>query len=160
MATPFRIREDSKLWFNHIDRDSKDPKFNTDFDILYFCFMASLAVGGRKEDRPVSETRELVDYYPDRYKSRGRHLVALFLKLELDRLGIAMDEKEAVHEAISRLVDPTSHNYLSDFGIREFNKYVFGGFEVLLDWFNDKPRSLHAFLLMYNKRLQAGVGDK
>lgn len=38
--------------------------------------------------------------------------------------------------------------YLSGEGVREFNKYAHGGHEVLLEWFEYRPRSLETFLLL------------
>ncbi len=153
----FRIRKIAKKWFKHIDKDSQEKGFNTDFDILYFCFMAGITARPRRKfDVVQNETIEIIDYFPDRYKGdRGRLLVALFLASELEELGIMMNEKKEVHKEISRLISPDSQTSLSNEGFREFNKYVYGGFEVLLDWFNDQPRSLETFLQMYKRKVDA-----
>ena len=71
-----------------------------------------------------------------------------------------MSEKKAVHAAISRLVDPEATNHLSDDGVREFNKYGHGGYEVLLDWFDDRPRSLETFLRAFKKKVDDIQGEK
>ena len=39
---PFRIRNEAKDFFKFVDKDSSEKGFNTDFDILYFCFMAGI----------------------------------------------------------------------------------------------------------------------
>lgn len=151
----FRIRTDAKKWFKLIDKDKKG--FNTDFDILYFCFMAGITAR-RKRDIPQSQTNELVDYFPDRYTGdRGRLLIAIFLARELEALGITMREKNVVHREISRLISPDSPNYLSSEGLREFNQYIYGGFDVLLDWFNDQPRNLETFLQMYKRKVDVAL---
>lgn len=154
---PFRIRKDAKKWFKHIDKDNKEKGFNTDFDILYFCFMAGITAR-RKTDVAQSEATDMIDYFPDRYTGdRGRLLIALFLARELEELGITMSEKKVVHREISRLISPDSQNYLSSEGLREFNRYVHGGFEVLLDWFNDQPRTLETFLQMYKRKVDVAL---
>lgn len=150
----FRIQTDAKKWFKDIDKDHSDEGFATDFDILYFCFIAGIT-RELKRDAKSEQTNELVDYFPDKFTQRGKLLVALFLTRELKLLGVAITEKRAVHSAISRLIKHNAPSSLSDDGQKEFNKYVFGGYEVLLDWFDDRPRSLEAFLRMFKIKLDA-----
>ena len=80
-------------------------------------------------------------------------LVALFLASELKELGVSLSEKRDVHAAIARLVTPESTNVLSGEGVREFNKYAHGGYEVLLDWFDDRPRDLPTFLRAFKQKM-------
>jgi hypothetical protein len=155
MAQPFRIRESARTWFKEL-RDEK--MFKTDFDSFYFCFMAGVAKR-QKQAVPTEETAELVEYFPDRYGMRSKLLVALFLTRELQELGVTMAEKGAVHAAIASLVDPSSRNHLSDDGVREFNKYCHGGFDVLLDWYDDRPRALDTFLIAFKQRIDAALID-
>ncbi|MDE0211701.1 MAG: hypothetical protein OXJ64_17695 [Boseongicola sp.] len=146
----FAIRKDARFWF----RDLEDG-FDNLFDPFYFCFMAGIAEM-RKKDVPASETDSFVDNFPIRhYGNRARLLVGLFLSRELEYLGIAMNEKKTVHDAISKLVRPEAPNFLSDAGAREFNKFAHGGYEVLLDWFDDRPRSLETFLRAFWQRIEA-----
>jgi hypothetical protein len=153
MAQPFRIRENARSWFKEL-RDEK--MFRTDFDSFYFCFIAGVAVR-RKQSISSEETAELVDYFPDRYAMRSKLLVALFLTRELQELGVIMSEKGAVHAAIAGLVSPDAQNHLSDSGVREFNRYAHGGFDVLLDWYDERPRSLDTFLLVFKQRIDAAL---
>ena len=140
----FAIRKDARQWF----RDIED-EFDNLFDAFYFCFIAGITEM-RKEDIPASETDSFIDNFPVRhYGNRARLLVALFLSRELEYLGVAMNEKTTVHDAISKLVRPEAPNFLSDAGAREFNKFAHGGYEVLLDWFDDRPRSLETFLCAF-----------
>lgn len=148
---PFRLRLDARQWF----KDLRDQRvFKTDFDAFYFCFIAGVTVK-RKEAVPLDETAELVAYFPDRYNSRGKLLVGLFLKSELETLGVSMTERREVHSAIAHLITPESPNFLSDEGVREFNKYAHGGYEQLIEWFEDRPRSLETFLQGYKRRVDA-----
>ena len=139
---PFRLRLEARQWFKEL-RDQKAIK--TDFDAFYFCFIAGVTTK-RKEAASPEETAELVAYFPDRYSSRGKLLLGLFLKSELEVLGVSMDERRDVYSTISRLVTPEAPNYLSVEGVREFNKYAHGGYDQLIEWFGDKPRSLETFL--------------
>lgn len=147
----FAIRKDARDWFRDIRGD-----LDLDFDAFYFCFMAGItAAPARKKDMPAADTAALVENFPGPYKNRGRLLVALFLSRELDYLGVAMSEKKSVHSAISHLVQPEAANFLSDDGVKEFNKYAHGGYEVLLEWFDDRPRSLEAFLRTFKRKVDA-----
>lgn len=148
---PFRLRNEADKWFRNINKSSKNG-FQTDFDSYYFCFIAGITCG-RKKTVPISETSELVEYFPDRFKMRGKLIVALFLCRELIGLGVQFKEKKAVHNAISKLINPNSPSFLSDDGMKEFNKYANGGFEVLTEWFSDRPRSLDTFLMLFKVKL-------
>lgn len=156
MAQPFRIRENARSWFKEL-RDEK--MFRIDFDSFYFCFMAGIAAR-QKKTVPSEDTAELIDYFPDRYAMRSKLLVALFLTRELQELGVMMSEKDAVHGAIARLVDPGAQNHLSDAGVREFNRYAHGGYEVLLDWYDDRPRSLDTFLMVFKQHIDAKLAQE
>ena len=153
---PFRLRLDARQWF----KDLRDQRvFKTDFDAFYFCFITGVIVK-RKEAVPLDETAELVAYFPDRYGSRGKLLVGLFLKSELEVLGVSMDERREVHSAIAHLVATEASNHLSDEGVREFNKYAHGGYEQLIEWFEDRPRSLETFLRSFKRRIDQEIADK
>jgi hypothetical protein len=148
---PFRLSNEVEKWFKDIGKTSKGG-FQTDFDAYYFCFIAGIT-SGRKKGLPASETRELVEYFPDRFKTRGKLIVALFLCRELIELGVQFKEKNTMHTAISRLIKTESPSYLSDEGMTEFNKYAHGGYEVLTEWFDERPRSLDTFLRLFKAKL-------
>ena len=114
----------------------------------------------RKEMVPLDETHELVAYFPDRYSSRGKLLVGLFLKSELELLGVSMDERREVHSTIAHLVMPEAPNFLSDEGVREFNKYAHGGYEQLIEWFEDRPRSLETFLRSFKRKVDQNLAAR
>lgn len=143
----FAIRKDARDWFKDIRGD-----LDLDFDAFYFCFIAGVTAK-RKKDILAADTASLVDNFPGPYRSRGRLLVSLFLSRELQFLGITMAEKRTIHSAIARLVNPDAPNYLSDEGVREFNKYCHGGYEVLLEWFEYRPQSLETFLRTFKRRI-------
>jgi hypothetical protein len=157
---PFRIREDALAWFKVL-YDRKEFRIN--FDAFYFCLVAGIVVR-RKLSLPQDETPELVNYFPEHYNgARAQTLIALFLKTELDELGVAMgeaSEKRDVHAAIAKLVDYSSPSKLSAPGVEQFNQYAHGGFEVLTEWFYDKPRSLETFLRAFKLKVDSALAEK
>jgi hypothetical protein len=125
-----------------------------DFDMYYLCLMAGIA-SGRKEDVPTAETTELVDEFPGEYRANGRLITAAFLARELRAMGIQYSERAALHSAIRQLIDPLAASHLSDAGMKEMNRYSYGGFEVLTEWFQDRPRAIETFLPLYRRHLAA-----
>ena len=158
----FFIRKKARDWFfqNIWKEFSALPgaKNAPNFDAFYFCFIAGI-VANRKTDLPAEETAQLVPEFPEAYKSRGALLVALFLKREIRGQGAMLTEQESVHDDISKLVDPGAANMLSDYGAREFNKYSFGGYEVLLEWFDDRPQTLETFLRRFKLKLDEALSN-
>lgn len=148
---PFRLRKDTRKWFKNVE-----SAFDLDFDMYYLCLMAGLAVG-RKEDIPIGDTTELVDDFPGDYRAKGRLVLSLFLSRELKALGVKLSERTTLHSAIHRLVDPLSASHLSDAGLKEMNRYSFGGFEVLTEWFDDQPRTIETFLPLYKRKLDTAL---
>lgn len=145
---PFRLRKDAREWFKGISDD-----LALDFDIFYFCLMAGLATG-RKAFLPANEATDLAQDFPGDYRSRGRIIVALLLTRELKKLGIKFEERATLHREIGKLIDPLSSTHLSSPGMDEINNYSFGGFDVLTDWFDDRPRHLETFLPQYRQYLK------
>ncbi|MCY4462439.1 MAG: hypothetical protein OXC26_18905 [Albidovulum sp.] len=150
---PFRLRLDAREWFKYL---REQGAFKVDFDSFYFCFMAGVTTR-RKETVPLDETAELVAYFPDRYAARGRLLVGLFIKSELELLGVSMEERREVHSTIAKLVTPEAPNFLSDEGVREFNRYAHGGYDQLVEWFEERPRALDTFVRGYKRRVETAV---
>lgn len=151
----FRLRHEARSWFSAL-REKRSPGFEIDFDAYYFCFVAGIAAN-RKMDLPNAETVELVDAFPGKYRSRGKVLIALFLSQELTAAGVEMEEKATVHSLIARLVDPMSPSSLSAEGQVEFNRYAHGGFDVLRDWFIERPRSAQVFARTFKRKLDEAI---
>lgn len=152
----FAIKEEARDWFKGIRQDlvalsGERVRSSPDFDAFYFCFVAGLA---KKRKIEASKTIPITENFPGPYSERGRLLIALFLIYELEYLGIRMNEKKTVHDKISELVDPNTPNFLSDEGVREFNKFAHGGYEVLSEWFTEQPQSLEVFLRTFNKKIR------
>lgn len=150
---PFRLRRDARRWFVDVEN-----AFNLDFDMYYLCLMAGLGCK-QKADVATEETTELVDYFPGVYREKGRVIVALFLSRALRSMGIKMTERGPLHAEIAKFVDPLSPSHLSDAGMKAINRYSYGGFEVLTDWFEDRPRAIETFLPLYKRQLDAALAD-
>ena len=144
----FTIRNSARDWFQGIRGE-----LEFDFDMHYFCFIAGITEL-RKADVTSNETRDIVRNFPGTYSKRGRLIVALFLSRELAYMGITIEERNTVYNAISKLVKPDAQNYLSDEGTQEFNKFAHGGFDVLAqEWFDEPPRFLHDFLPTFHQKI-------
>lgn len=152
---PFRLRKDTRKWFKDIENAFSSGSA-PGFDMYYLCLMVGLAARC-KEDVPTSETTELVDQFPGDYRLKGRVIVALFLSRELEAMGITRSERTALHSAIAGLVNPLSASHLSEVGMKEFNKYSFGGFDVLTEWFDDRPRAVETFLPLYKRHMDQAI---
>jgi len=151
----FRLRKDAR---EKLFRPLLQPKrqVGLDFDIYYFCLMAGFATGYKK-DVPQNEAVDLVQGFPGPYKEKGRLIVALFLKTELEYLGVDLRERTTVHDTLRRLVSPASPSYLSDEGEREINKYAHAGVDTIAEWFGQPPQTLEAFLPLYKRRLESAL---
>ena len=159
----FFIRKEARRWFRDIRGEFNalpGARAAPDFDAFYFCFIAGITMN-RKESLPPEDTAQLVPGFPEAYKSRGGLLVSLFLSCELKSRGVDLTERQRVREVVSDLVQPQAQNFLSDDGVREFNKYSFGGFDVLRDWFDDRPpTSLETFLRAFKHKIDETFAAK
>lgn len=149
--TPFRVRKDARKWFNELYRDGS---FRIDFDAFYFCFVAGVATG-RKRAMTGDDTSEMTDRFPGPYGASSKILVGLFLSAEIRKLGLVMSERERVHLEIAKLVRYDSVNHLTAAGVAEFCQYAHGGYEALLEWFDDRPRTLETFERQFKRSLES-----
>jgi len=152
----FRLRKEAKAWFKEI---SDKNNLSIDFDLYYFCLMAGLAVNMRKDDFLVSDTSELVEYFPGRYKEKSRIIVSIFLSRQLSSHGVDLTDKKAAHTYISRLISPESQSLLSDEGMKQLNAYAYRGFEELITWFSVKPHTLESFLRIFSQKVTEKIKD-
>jgi hypothetical protein len=154
---PFRLLKSAEHWFRHIKSDFKDENAPL-FEMYYICLTAGLALN-KKDTTGVltSDTRELVDYYPGQFKEVGRLITALFLSKQIEALGIDMSERKSLHTEIHKLVEPLQPNQLSKYGQDEINRYSYGGFEALQEWFEDPPRQMETFLPLFKMLLDKEI---
>ncbi len=150
----FSIPRKSKDWFKNIQsRKGSGTGFELDFDIYYFCLMCGLAKP-RKESLSNSETTEIIQSFPNEYQGNRHFIVALFVKKELERLGVSLKERKALDNQLKILISPTSPTSLSDQGMKELNQYANGGFKVLTEHFPEPPRTLDNFLIGFYKLMK------
>lgn len=157
----FILRKDAREWFEPLQGSLVAPAGVPQawyFDAFYFCFIAGIVSGRKAPELPAGDDRiAVVEQFPGPYKTRGRLLVSVFLAHELMQLGVEMDDKQMVREAVARLVDPHSPNYLTADGVQELSKYAAGGFDALMEWFDYKPLVLHNFLQMFKQFVDESV---
>jgi hypothetical protein len=145
--TSFYLPETAKPWFKHIQ--SKDSGFYLDFDIYYYCLLAGLIKSKKNPELTKKEMTEVIRHFPDEYIPNMHFIIALFLKTELDFLGIQLTEKKALDKELTRLLNPSSPTRISEEGMVELNNYAFGGFRELQTHFPEPPRTLDGFLVGY-----------
>ena len=145
---PFRLRKDARRWFRDIERH-----FTRDFDMYQMCLVAGLATG-QTTRIGNDQTTVLLEHFPDEYRESSRLIVALFLAVELDNLGVRPDDRQQIHETVSELVDPESPSLLSGIGMRAMNAYSYGGYDEMTTWFGDRPRTFEGFFVRYQATVE------
>ena len=140
----FQLRRDADQWFKEVA-----GAFDTKFDLFYLCLMAGFAAR-RKADVESASVTDTIDYYPKQFVGRGSLITALLISTELALAGIDLNERDAVNRTISRLVTPEGLSHLTDDGVRLMNRYASGGFEALIEHFEDRPRTIETFLRTYH----------
>ena len=143
----FQIRRDAEKWYADI-RSS----FATDFDLYYLNVMAGFAAR-RKSEVQSGEAKDTVDYFVSHYKTKSNLIIALLISTELATAGINLEERDSVNRTIARLITPSAESHLTDEGTKLMNRYAHGGFEALLEYFNDRPRTIETFLRTYRNAL-------
>jgi hypothetical protein len=151
---PFLLRNDARNWFRSVN-----DEFDLAFDMYYLCLIPGLSQG---EKRRISNDRtsELVSNFPGAYQSKGRLIVSLLLSRELKELAVDFSNREELHKQVSSLVDSMSPSRLSPEGMSRMNQYSHGGYEVLIDWFDDRPRSLEGFLPHYCRKVRSAERNR
>jgi len=148
----FELRQDAKRWFKAFDKDIKQ-KTIIQFDLYYFCLIPGFIAKRRNMEIQSSDVDELFRDFPNVFRSRGELLVGLLIHTELSRLGIDLSERTSVYSKISELVI-TTPPYLSERGIKLMNQYAHGGFDLLCEKIDERPRSLETFIRKYNGVIQ------
>lgn len=143
----FQLRRDARQWYSDIE-----SSFPTNFDLFYLNAMAGFAAR-RKSDVEPNLVTDLVDYFPKDFKSRGSLIISLLISTELTVAGINYDERDSVNRTIARLITPSAESHLTDDGTRLMNRYAHGGFEALVEQFEDRPRTIETFLRTYRNAL-------
>lgn len=148
----FELRQDAKRWFKAFDRDIRQ-KTIIQFDLYYFCLIPGFITKRRNIEINSDDVDEMTRDFPSVFRSRGELLVGLLINTELSRMGIDLQERTSVYRIISDLVI-TSPPYLSNEGIKKMNYYAHGGFDVLCEQMDERPRTLETFVRKYHRFIQ------
>src|SRR5262245_2661829 len=115
---PFRLTKSSREWFRHL-LDS----FEVAFDVYYIGAVVGM-LEGRKSTVHASDAPELVDDFPELYRSSGNVLIGMLMAAELRAVGSPLRDKKLVQRVVGELVDLRSHSRLSEQGIAALNDYA------------------------------------
>ncbi len=148
----FELRQDAKRWFKAFDKDIKQKNIIL-FDLYYFCLIPGFVTRRRNIEIHSDDVEEMTRNFPGVFSSRGELLVGLLINTELSRMGIDLNERTSVYRTISELVI-TSPPYLSNEGIKRMNQYAHGGFDVLCERMDERPRSMETFVRKYYRFIQ------
>lgn len=103
-----------------------------------------LVVGAILIEIHSDDVGEMTRDFPSVFRSRGELLVGLLINTELSRMAIDLKERQQVYSKISQLVI-TNSPYLSNERVKRMNEYAHGGFDVLCERMDERPRSLEVF---------------
>lgn len=116
-----------------------------------------LATKSQNNPSDRCKCRDFIDYFVSDYKPQQNLIIGLFIRVELECLGISLDEKDATKKLLLELINPSSQTNLTDNGIDKMNRYVSGGFDYLRETMESKPYHLEDFLQSYVKILRKSV---
>ena len=148
----FELRQDANRWFKAFDKDIKQKTIIL-FDLYYFCLIPGFIAKHRNIEIHSNDVDEIFRDFPGVFRSQGELLVGLLINTELSRMGIDLQERQSVYSTISELVI-TSPPYLSNEGIKRMNQYAHGGFDILCENMDERPRSLETFIRKYYRLIQ------
>ncbi len=146
----FRLPKDAVDFFKEL---RKNKRFSLQFDIIYFCFIAGIAENKKRPDMKQADLSDVVDEFPISYKSKRSLLVSLLIHRTITSMGIPLSDKKQVNDLLCKLIDPHSKTFMTDEAMKEFNYYVYGGYDVIRKWFSSKPTELSSFLIEYKINL-------
>ena len=148
----FELRQDARKWFKAFDKDIGQRNIIL-FDLYYYCLIPGFVTKRRNIEIHSDDVDEITRDFPGTFRSRGELLVGLLINTELSRMGIDLNERTSVYSKISELV-VTSPPYLSHEGIKRMNQYAHGGFDVLCERMDERPRSMETFVRKYYRFIQ------
>ena len=148
----FEFRQDAKIWFKAFDKDIRQKNIIL-FDLYYYCLIPGFVTKRRNIEIHSDDVDEMTRDFPSAFRSRGELLVGLLINTELSRMGIDLNERTSVYSTISELVI-THPPYLSNEGIKRMNQYAHGGFDVMCEQIDERPRSMETFVRKYYRFIQ------
>ena len=143
----FRIRTDAEDFFRHaID---KKRGLQIKWDAYYLCLMAGVKSNSLDRSLKAADTNGFIEYFPEDYKPHQSLIVATVLDHHLrEQMKIDYSKKDRINTAMARYTDASEMTWLNAEGIKIFNQYASGGYNVISqDWLKgDKPRDLETWL--------------
>ena len=147
----------ARSFFKAVERVAAgQTHFSTMFDSYYLCLMVGL------DQRTLAapddlEKDKFVEGYPTEHQAHSDLIAGLLVDAELDRRGIAAEDRRSIEALMVELLDPQSPTKLSEDGMKLLNRYAAHGFEVIRES-TPPPHAVEDFLLAYH-RLWTGLGS-
>lgn len=139
----FKISKEVDKWFKNI----KD-NFKLDFDIYYMCLVVGLSAGLKQKLTGI-ETKDIIKALPKEYRQDKQIIIALFLRREIESLGISLEDRKGVHDVILRYTNTSFGDGINDEAHKIMNEYANAGFEKLKEKFEERPQTIEPFLINY-----------
>lgn len=145
----FRLSKDNRKYFAGISK-----QFRVDLDMYYLCLMMGIAANHKSD---TTETGDLIDYWPDKYKDYANFIIGIILFVEAKNVGIDISNKDTTSNHLNTFLDPNQGSKLSlSKGFKEANRYANGGMEILVQKI-PPPQLLGEFLVKYQSVLKEEI---
>ena len=96
--------------------------------MYYLCLMMGIAANHKSD---TTETGDLIDYWPDKYKDYANFIIGIILFVEAKNVGIDISNKDTTSNHLNTFLDPNQGSKLSlSKGFKEANRYANGGMEL------------------------------
>lgn len=153
----FKIAKSAQDYFINIinlegSHASEEKNKFMQFDVYYCCALIGMAAIQIDED--ISDLRDMVDKYPNRYRDFRANIAGMLIATEAKRRGV--DIKSAQLEKIMLgYLSSDSGTLLSDEGVKMLNAYSLKGYKLLQEFpLVDKPVSREEFLQAFSEAIK------
>lgn len=143
----FRLHKQAHSFFRNLLPGGTGIRFDTQFDIYYYCLMCGLDRRQLGAESDVGE--EFVRDYVQGFQPHAELIAGLLVDAELVRIDIKLDDVKDVEKKMIELLEPASATRLSSVGHGLLNRYAAGGFNIVSDAFAAPPQSLEDFFVTY-----------
>jgi len=144
----FIRRQEMDGWFSNLH---KDNSLEIQFDYYYMCLMIGFAA---LRDDPLQGGSELIRHFPGPYAGASKLIVGLLLIAETKKLGKQLGNKRDVEFLVQQYLETSGSGVLNDVGFDRINDYANGGFNFLVEEYEDKPYHADSFFGWYTERLR------
>jgi hypothetical protein len=144
----FVFPKGAREFFEAVSKQREGPTKFIMFDQYYCCLMAGLDLRRIGDDADV-EGEVFLNAYPEDYRGQADIIAGLLIDAELDRRGIAQEDRTSIEREIVRLLNPTSATRLSEEGNKLLNLYAAAGFKLIQARIM-RPSGLAEFIVAYH----------